>query len=99
MRQFVAPLVLVPFVAFSLWVVADVGYFGLLQQAVSTNVGQQVSIDLVLACTMVLVFVHRDAKQRGVAFWPWVLLTVALGSIGPLAYFAYTGWRTPNIDT
>jgi hypothetical protein len=92
MRLFLATVVLIPFLAFTTWVLADVGYIGLFAHALRDAPGQQVLIDVFLACSMLLFFIYRDAKERGVTFWPWVVLTVATGSIGPLLYFVYTGW-------
>ena len=42
--------------------------------------------DMAIALTMVAVWMTRDAAQRRVNVLPYLLLTVCLGSIGPLAY-------------
>ena len=42
--------------------------------------------DLVIALTMVVVWMGRDAAQRGVNAVPYLILTLAFGSIGPLLY-------------
>ena len=33
------------------------------------------------------------AKERDITFWPFAALTLTLGSIGPLSYFAWREWR------
>src|SRR5262249_5854383 len=42
--------------------------------------------DLVIALTMVSVWIFRDAKKRGVSPLPYVALTMTTGSIGSLFY-------------
>ena len=52
-----------------------------------TNAGTiAIFADLVIALTMVAVWMTRDAAQRRVNALPYLLLTVCLGNIGPLAY-------------
>lgn len=46
----------------------------------------QVLADLVIALSLVLVWMVRDARQRGVSPVPWVAATLLLGSFGPLFY-------------
>ena len=48
--------------------------------------GAQVFVDLVIALTLVLVWMWRDAKASGRNIWPWIALTLATGSFGPLFY-------------
>lgn len=48
--------------------------------------GAQVFSDLVIALTLFMVWMWRDAQAIGRNAWPWVLATLALGSIGPLLY-------------
>jgi len=79
-------IVLLDFVALSLWVLADVGYVGLFQFQLSSPAGIQVLVDLVLSCSLIMLWMFRDARERGAAFLPFALLTLTLGSIGPLLY-------------
>jgi hypothetical protein len=48
--------------------------------------GAQVFSDLVIALTLCMVWMWRDAKVVGRSVWPWLIATLALGSIGPLIY-------------
>lgn len=86
------PLALVALLAFgtlSAWAVAAVGYFGILEYHLKNPGGIQVLVDLVLACTISMAMIVADARRRGSNPWPYVALTLPLGSIGLLAYFAF----------
>lgn len=74
------------FAAFTGWVVLQTGYVGFLEQLLATRPGWQVLVDVTLALVMVLSWVRRDARATGRRFWPYLVLTVALGSLGPLLY-------------
>lgn len=43
-------------------------------------------LDLIIALGLVTTQLVPDARRRGMNPWPFVLGTVALGSIAPLAY-------------
>ena len=62
------------------------GYLGLLAGQIGAWGGVQVLVDLVIALTLVLVWMWRDAQATGRNVWPWVVLTLVAGSFGPLAY-------------
>jgi hypothetical protein len=57
--------------------------------AASSAWGAQVMIDFLLAFAVIIGFVVTDARRRGIAAWPFVALTLTLGSIGPLAYLLH----------
>jgi hypothetical protein len=42
--------------------------------------------DLLIALSLIVSWMVRDARARGVSALPYVLLTLALGSAGPLVY-------------
>ena len=62
------------------------GYWGILLPHLHSLGAGQVLADLVIALGLVLVWLVRDARAHGRAAWPWVLLTLAAGSFGPLLY-------------
>jgi hypothetical protein len=74
------------FSAFTGWVVWQTGFLGFFQQLLASPVGWQVLADIAIALFLVLAWMKHDARARARRFWPWALLTVALGSIGPLLY-------------
>jgi hypothetical protein len=74
------------FSAFTGWVILKTGLAGFFEQLLASPAGWQVLADVVIALSLVLSWIRRDARARARRFWPWLLLTVALGSIGPLLY-------------
>jgi uncharacterized membrane protein len=44
-------------------------------------------LDLVITMVLLLVFIQRDAEATGRRFWPWAVLSLLVGSFGPLLYF------------
>ena len=62
------------------------GLLGILSWHVKSYGGAQVFADLVIALTLFIVWMWRDALVTGRNFWPWLVATVALGSLGPLLY-------------
>lgn len=96
MRHTLALLALVPFTAFTVWLVAEHGYFGFWRQATQDAVSWQVLLDLLLAQVMLFAMLRRDAAARGVRLWPWFVAALGIGSVSTLLYFIYTGlWATP----
>jgi hypothetical protein len=82
----VAAIVLAGFGAFSIWVVATQGYTGFLSLAGREPWGLQMLLDLVIALTIAFGWLRSDARRRGIAAWPFFIVTIALGSIGILGY-------------
>ncbi len=79
-------VVLLDFSIFTAYVVYQYGYVSFFQQALANAVSAQIFIDLCIALTMVIAWMWRDARARGISPIPFVVLTLTLGSIGPLAY-------------
>lgn len=77
--------ILLPFGLYSTYAVYEIGYLGIFASHAHIA-GMQVLADLVIACTLALVWMWRDAAATGRNVWPYVLLTLTLGSIGPLLY-------------
>lgn len=65
------------------------GYIGIITPLLQTWAGGQVFTDLVIALVLVLAWMWSDAKKYGRAFLPWLLLTLAAGSFGPLCYLLF----------
>jgi len=85
MRTLLAVITAV-FCAFTVWVISRTGLLGFYQQLLATPAAWQVLADIAIALLLVLSWIWRDARAQGRAFWPYAVLTLALGSIGPLLY-------------
>lgn len=83
------PLLLVVtllFGAFSLYALWQIGYVGLWTGQFASVGTWQVLLDLVIVCFLAASWMVRDARQAGRVAWPYLLLTAAAGSFGPLLY-------------
>ena len=88
----IAALVLAAFGAFSIWVVATRGYLGFLELARDDRWALQMLIDLAIACSFAIGWMRHDARKRGIKTWPYIVMTILLGSIGVLVYVVRRGF-------
>ena len=82
------------FAVFTAAIVVQTGLIGFYQQLLASPAAWQTLVDIAIALTLVLVWMHQDARRTGRAFWPWVPVTLVLGSFGPLLYLL----RRPAAD-
>lgn len=87
-RKVFAIAVLIPFSLLTIYALMDAGYVGLLEFQSRSPAGWQVFTDLVVALLLVFTWMIPDARQHDRNPWPWVVLTLFLGSFGPLLYLA-----------
>lgn len=78
--------VILAFGLLSVEALMDVGYLGIFLVPLESWAGTQVLFDLVIVCVLAIIWMVRDAKVSGVTPWPFVVLTLAAGSFGPLFY-------------
>ena len=96
LKQIGIGLVLADFTAFTAYVVYQYGYVGLFDLALANAATIQVALDLVIALSLVTLWMWNDARGRGVSAVPYLILTLMLGSIGPLLYlFRRAGEQEP----
>ena len=89
-KQIGLSLVLADFVAltaYAVWVHGYAGFFELLFANAATITA---AADLTIALALISVWLWQDAKKRGISAVPYLVLTLALGSVGPLAYLIRT---------
>ena len=86
LKQLGTEVVLIAFSAFSAYVVYQYGYIGLFEQALANAATVQVFLDLTISLSLVMVWMWQDAQTQDISPLPYILLTLILGSIGPLLY-------------
>lgn len=85
-RLIILILVLAGFSVLSALALIDVGYFGILEPHFRSWGGAQVFADLVIVAVLACVWMSRDARERGISAWPFIIVTLVAGSFGPLIY-------------
>jgi hypothetical protein len=93
-RTFLLSIVLFDFIVLSAYTVAEVGYLGIIVLQLDNWGGVQIITDLVIACSLMLIWMVDDARKRGTRVWPFAVVTLFAGSIGPLAYLLWREWGT-----
>jgi hypothetical protein len=86
MQRTLLVIVIVLFGALSAAALWQHGYFGIFALHFRTFGGAQVLADLAIALVLVMVWMWRDARATGRNVWPWIAITLAFGSFGPLLY-------------
>jgi len=85
--------VMVDFVCLTAYAMWTEGYFAFIGVAIdfaqSSIWGAQIVADFLVALAMALGWCVADARKRGLNYWPVVVATLTLGSIGPLAYLIH----------
>jgi hypothetical protein len=62
------------------------GYWGIVEPHFKSWGAGQVFFDLVIAVSILLLWMVRELRAAGKPAWPWVLFTIGTGSFGPLIY-------------
>jgi len=86
MERTILAATLVAFSALTAMALWQHGYWGIFEPLLQSFAGAQVLADLVIALSLFLAWMWRDARATGRNPWPWLVLTLTTGSIGPLLY-------------
>jgi hypothetical protein len=89
MRLALAVTSFVLFTSWSLWVAATHGPLGFLPLASKEPWAAQMLVDLVISLALAMGWLVPDAKRSDISPWPYVALTLLVGSISPLAYLVH----------
>jgi hypothetical protein len=79
-------VVLAAFLTETAFALFEVGYVGFFEAANANWATRLLMFDLVIALTLILNWMAPDARERGLRFWPWLLVTLTFGAAGPLGY-------------
>jgi hypothetical protein len=86
MQRFALTLTFIAFCALSAIALWQHGWRGIIEPHFQTFGAAQVFADLVIALSLFLVWMWRDARASGRNPWLWLALTLVAGSIGALLY-------------
>jgi len=79
-------VILILFLALTVAALWQHGYWGIIEPHFQSFGAAQVFADLVIALSLFLVWMWQDAERLGRNPWPWLVGTLATGSIAPLVY-------------
>lgn len=85
-QQIGLEVVLIGFSALTAYTIYQYGYSGFFQLIAANAATITEGVDLTIALGLILLWIGQDAQKRGISLLPYVLLTLALGSVGPLLY-------------
>ena len=97
-RTFILSIVIFDFFLLTAYTVMEVGYLGILDAALLNWGTIQIFTDLVIACSLAIVWMVIDSRERGLNPWPFVIITLALGSFGPLFYLLVREWNSNKVS-
>ena len=86
MLRWILIAILLPFSVLSAVALWQYGYIGLFTNQFTNVAGWQVLADLFIAVGVCMYWMWKDAQQTRRRIAPWILLSLLLGSFGPLLY-------------
>jgi len=98
-KQLGLEIVLIGFSALTAYAVYQHGYIGFFEQLFANVATITAFVDLTIALSLVIIWMWLDARDRGVSVTPYILLTFALGSVGPLLYLIRRFGQEPHVLT
>ncbi len=94
MQRLILIITLIAFLILTALALWHHGYWGILEPHFQSFGAAQVLVDLVIALTLFLIWMWRDARAAGRNPWPWLVLTLLTGSIGPMFYLLVSKTET-----
>jgi len=85
-KQLGLSVVLLDFSGLTAYALYHYGVVGIFELLTANAVTVTALTDLVIALSLVVLWMWQDARERGTSAAPYVVLTLALGSVGPLLY-------------
>jgi hypothetical protein len=89
--------IFVLFDAYTFYAIYQVGYLGIIEAGLVNPGSLQVLLDLVIACSLIAWWMVNDARANGRNPWPYLIITLFGGSLGPLLYLILAGERSPAV--
>ena len=85
-KQLVLSAALIVLLAMDAYSVYLYGFIGFFRVIFANFAGLTAFVDLLIALVLILVWMGDDSRERNVSAIPYLILTIALGSVGPLLY-------------
>ncbi len=85
-KQLALSAALIVLLAVDAYAVYLYGYIGFFRMVLANFAGFAAFVDLTIALVLILIWMSDDARERKVSALPYLVLTLALGSVGPLLY-------------
>lgn len=85
-KQIALAVLLADFLALNVYAVAQYGLVGIFELAFANAATILLFTDLTIALALVMVWMWQDARQHDINPIAYVVVTLALGSVGPLLY-------------
>ncbi len=82
-------IVFLGFAALNAYVLEVHGYLGFWQAILGNLAAEVAVVDLAIAIGLITVWMWGDAREQHLPFWPYALVGLFLGSLGPLAYLIH----------
>jgi hypothetical protein len=96
-KQLALSAALIVLLAMDAYSVYLYGYVGFFRMVLANLAGVTAFVDLLIALVLIIVWMGDDARERNVTAIPYLILTIALGSIGPLLYLIRRGTPTERV--
>lgn len=93
-KQWLVAIVLADFLVLNAVVIYQYGYVGFIEAVLSNLASIALLVDLTIAVSLIAVWMWNDAKEKGISPIPYLVASVFLGSVGPLAYLVRVLGRT-----
>jgi hypothetical protein len=68
---------------------AAMGYLGFFEAMGANPATNLAMLDLVIALTLITIWMWGDSRERSVHFWGYVVVTALFGVAGPLGYLIH----------
>lgn len=81
------------FAALNVYALEQYGLVGFFAELFANAAALTVAADLTISLALIVLWMWGDAAERALPFWPYAAVTVALGSLGSLAYLIHRELR------
>lgn len=95
-RILILVAVVLGFGALTVAALMETGYLGVFEMHLKSWAGLQVLTDLVIMGLLVCIWMVLDGPRHRLNPWPFVLITLVIGSFGPLFYLIVRELRAKN---